>query len=60
MGEIWKPDEHGVIILDELGNMAFVPPDEFEVTMVCPDCGEDTLEGNCSCWEWEYSEGFEE
>jgi hypothetical protein len=55
MGETWKDDIHGVIVEHD-GSLAHIPADGWEIDMVCPECGEDTLSGNCSCWEWEYQE----
>ena len=59
MGQKWDNDKHGVLIEYE-GSLAHIPPDEYEIDTTCPDCGEDTLEGNCDCWTWDYSDGFDE
>ncbi|CAN8138904.1 hypothetical protein THIOSC13_100004 [uncultured Thiomicrorhabdus sp.] len=59
MGQRWLDDIHGVIVEHE-GALAYIPADEYEIQMECPDCGKDTLESECDCWTWEYSEGFED
>lgn len=57
MGQKWVDDLHGVI-MEEDGKLIHIPADCFEIDMTCPDCGEDTLNGNCECWRWEYQEDY--